>query len=349
MAVYCFGCLLSMLMTSIVVHIKHKRSGWSYKLTISFFASLPLMLIAAFRYYVGQDYSAYIRLFKQAVNGYRQPGMEIPFHELNRLVYRLGGDYTWIFAICAILFCIFVYLQIYEDSPYPWLSVFLVVTALYYFAFFNTMRQLVGCAILLYSIRFIQKRDPFRFGLCAAFACCFHYACVLFVPMYFIYGKIISRKAIVITTIGVFILATPLSRLILQIASWTSYAHYIGGAFDSTERGYTTLIMSIVQVLFATVYYDSEDENYVFYYNLQLIALWLTAFVGKVVLISRIRWIFGLPSIILLPMVLCKVKRKNDRIIITAIMVILYSIYFYYTIGINNSANVLPYQTIFNR
>ena len=95
MAVYCVGCLLSMFMTRFVLRVKHKNEGLAYKLTVCFFASLPLMLIASLRYYVGQDYSSYIRLFKQAVNGYRQPGLEITFHELNRLIYKLGGDYTW--------------------------------------------------------------------------------------------------------------------------------------------------------------------------------------------------------------------------------------------------------------
>ena len=240
-------------------------------------------------------------------------------------------------------------LGIIEESPYPWLSVFLLVTAGYYFSFFNTMRQLVGCAILMFSIRYIKKRDLKRFLVCVLFATCFHYACLFFIPVYFLYGKRIQRKTLIIITAAVFVLATPLSRLILQIVSWTPYAHYIGGFFDTSERGYTTLLINIVQILFASVYFDSEDNDFVFYFYLEIIALWLSAFVGKVVLISRIRWMFSLPSIILLPMVLSKVKRKNDRLFITAVLVILYAVYFYYTIGINNSANVLPYQTIFSR
>ena len=349
MAVYCFGCLLSMFMTGFVLRVKHKNEGWKYLLTISFFASLPLMVIASIRYYVGQDYSSYIRLFRQAINGYRQPGLEIPFHGLNQLIHALGGDYTWVFAICAIVFCMFVFAHIFEESPYPWLSVFLLVTAGYYFSFFNTMRQLVGCAILMYSIRYIKRRHPFRFGLCIAFACCFHYASLLFIVVYFLYGKTIRRRTLFAITIAVFLLATPLSRLILQIASWTPYAHYIGGFFDNSKRGYITLLINVVQVLFATVYYDDEDKDFCFYYNLQLIALWLTAFVGKVVLISRIRWMFSMPSIILLPLIVSKVEKKHDRMIIITIMVLLYAVYFYYTIGINNSSNVLPYQTVFSR
>lgn len=349
MVVYCVGCLLSMLMTWLALRVKHNTEGWRYKFAISFFASLPLMLIAAFRYNVGQDYVAYVRVFNQAIIGYRQIGIEVTFYELNRLIHALGGDYAWLFGICSFLFCMFVYSQIMEDSPYPTLSVFLLVTAGYYFSFFNTMRQLVGCAILLYSIRFIKKRDSIRFGICVAFASCFHLACLVFIPAYFLHGKFLNRKALVIITVSVFLLAMPLSRLIIQIVSLTSYSHYIGGIFDTSERGYTALIISVVQVIFATIYYDKDDKDYSFYYNLQIIALCLTAFVGKVVLISRIRYMFGLSTVIFLPIVLSKVRRKNDRRIISVVMVILFAIFFYYTIGINNSYNVLPYQTFFSR
>lgn len=349
MVVYCVGCLLSVLMTWLVLRVKHNNEGWRYKFAICFFASLPLMMIAALRYYVGQDYGAYVRVFIKATEGYRQPGIEFTFYEFNRLIHIVGGDFTWLFGICSFLFCMFVFSQIIEDSPYPILSVFLLVTAGYYFSFFNTMRQLVGCAILLYSIRFVKKRDLVKFGVCVAFASCLHFACLLFIPVYFLYGKTISRRVVIIVTATVFLLATPLSNLIIKIVSWSSYSHYLGGVFDTSERGYTSLVIAVVQIIFATVYYDEEDKDYTFYYNLQIIALWLLAFVGKVVLISRIRWMFSLSTVIFLPIVLSKVKRKNDRLIITVAMVILYAIYFYYTIGVNNNYNVLPYQTLFSR
>ena len=82
---------------------------------------------------------------------------------------------------------------------------------------------------------------------------------------------------------------------------------------------------------------------------MNIISLWLTAFVGKVVLIGRIRWMFGFSSIILIPMTLDNISYKKTRFLAGTAIVVFYAVYFYYTIGINNSANVLPYQTIFSR
>ena len=65
--------------------------------------------------------------------------------------------------------------------------------------------------------------------------------------------------------------------------------------------------------------------------------------------VGRIRWMFGFSSIILIPMTLDNISDKKTRFLAGTAIVVLYAVYFYYTIGINNSANVLPYQTIFSR
>ena len=208
---------------------------------------------------------------------------------------------------------------------------------------------MVGCAILLYSIRYIKERRVWPFIFCVLLASCFHYSCVIFIVSYYLYNKSISRNAIIISTIVIFALSSVFANLINSIAAWTPYAHYIGGYFDTGERGYVGLVITIVITVIATIYYDVEDKTYRFYYNLNVVSLWLSAFVGKVVLISRIRWMFGLPVIIFLPMVLEKVNNKTTRFFIAISIVILYFAYFYYTIGINNSATVLPYQTILSR
>ena len=104
--------------------------------------------------------------------------------------------------------------------------------------------------------------------------------------------------------------------------------------------------MNLAIFLLASAYY-TKDKKYVQYYNLQVIALWIAALTGKVVLISRIRWMFGLPGIILVPMILQNIK-KRDRLLIGTIIVVLYFVYASYTIGVKNGNNVLPYQTIFS-
>ena len=346
MIVYISGCLLSIFFTNMALRIKHKKEGWNYWLAMTFFSSLPLMLIAAIRYNVGQDYSAYVRLFRQASTGYRQLGLEIPYYELNRLIAHFGGDETWVFIICALLFSLFTYRHIFSESPYPKLSVYLLVTTNYYFLFLNGMRQMLGCAILLYSIKFIRERRFRPFLVLVLFASCFHYTCILFMIAYFIYNVDINRTAIVVATLVIFALSSLFADAINQIVALTPY---IGSAFDTVERGYVGLAINIVIVSLATMYYDPSDRNYRFYYNITVISLWLSAFIGKVVLIDRIKWMFGFSVITMIPLSISKIQDKRTRFIAISAVIVFYAIYFYYTVGINNSSKVLPYQTIFSR
>ena len=124
---------------------------------------------------------------------------------------------------------------------------------------------------------------------------------------------------------------------------------YIGSVFDRPEeRGFITLAINILLIVFGTIF-KRDDDDYNFYYILSFISLWFLFLEGKVVLISRIRWMFALPSIILLPKIINNVPNRRDRFIYTSLIVGLYIAFFYYTIGINNSNSVLPYQTIFSR
>ncbi len=73
------------------------------------------------------------------------------------------------------------------------------------------------------------------------------------------------------------------------------------------------------------------------------------AFIGKIPAAHRLLWIFGMPSIILIPNVISSQKGKKLNILITILIICAYIIYFLYTVGVKNSNSVLPYTTIFDR
>ena len=66
-------------------------------------------------------------------------------------------------------------------------------------------------------------------------------------------------------------------------------------------------------------------------------------------LLNRVRWATGISIIILIPMIIKQEKNAKTRILYTFLIVVLYSAYSLYTIGMKNSNNVLPYLTIFQR
>lgn len=318
-----------------------------YYLKLSFFAALPLILIAAIRYDVGQDYLyTYVPYFLRVKSGTVSHQLEPLYHLMNVIVIRLHGNYPWVFAICAIIFMTLVYYRVFTDSPYPLISIFLLVAMTYYFIFLNAMRQMVACSILMLSYPYARERKFLKFTSIVVIASLFHSSCVVFLFAYWLVNLKIRPKWILAVTVCVFLFGQFFGNIINNLVRYTAYSIYQGSRFDTEKQGWIVLLMNLAVFLLASVYY-TKDKKYVQYYNLQVIALWIAALTGKVVLISRIRWMFGLPGIILVPMILQNIK-KRDRLLIGTIIVVLYFVYASYTIGVKNGNNVLPYQTIFS-
>lgn len=312
-------------------------------------AALPLFLIAALRYDVGMDYLyTYVPYFQRVQVGRVREPLEPLYHLLNQAVARLGGSYVWVFALCAALFLGFLVAQIFRDSPNPVLSMFLVVGTSYYFIFLNGMRQMVGCAIAVYAIRFIHQRRLRPFLCCMALAVGFHTSCLAFLPMYWVARLRIRPRVVVMVTVVILALHKFIGSLLLQIMRQTDYAGYIGSQFDKGETGYIILAINVVVTLLAAWQYR-DTPKYRLYFNLQVLSMWIAAFSGEVALIGRLRWLFGLPSVILLPMALAGIRRKDSRRLVTLGLVACYIVYITITIGLRNGNNVLPYQTIFSR
>ena len=167
----------------------------------------------------------------------------------------------------------------------------------------------------------------------------------MFLVVYFLATIKINPKVVIIVTIVLFSSSKVVGKFLNNIVMQTDYAGYVGSVYDTGQQGYIVLAINVALVVFAAFYYKNNFQ-YQMYFNLQIIAMWIAAFSGELVLINRLRWPFGLPSIIL---VISNVPRKKMRTIFLIGIVILYFIYITYTIGIKNGNNVLPYQTIFSR
>lgn len=352
MLVYWTACIMSMLFTTFCVRVKHEKTNVRYYLLLSFFSALPLIFIASIRYDVGMDYCyTYLKYFRQVQSGRVYSQLEILYHLLNVLVVKLHGDFPWVFALSAIIFFTIVYYKFFQDSPNVYLSIFLLVGTTYLFIFFNAMRQLVGCSIVLLSLRYARERKLFKFLLIIAIAAGFHWSCAVFAVVYFISNLSLKPRTVLTATVCVFVGSELIARVLKVLIGYTKYAGYLGSRFDTGDRGLIVLLINFGVLLFATAF-SSEDPVYRQYYNLQIIASWIEILTGNVVLINRMRWMFGLPVCILIPMALANIstgkRGAKNRLFAGTVIVVLYFIYASYAIGVQNGNSVLPYRTVFS-
>ena len=351
MVVYWGACLSSILFTWVATHITHRRckNDFLYWFLITFFSAFPLIFISAIRYNVGADYTAYYKYYIEITEGGGRGRFESLYYLLNKVVAFLGGSAPWLFGLAAVLFLLPVYRTILRDSPYPCLSVFLLVGTTLFFYFLNGTRQMIGTAFLFLSIPFLEKNKFVPFTILILIASGFHTMCLVFLAVYFLICLRFTPKILVGITAVIFLSDELLSRIAAEIIGRMSYySDYLETSFNEKGRGYIVLCIDIVLVVFSTIYYQKGNDKFRVYYNLQVLALWASALTGKIVLVERFRLSFSMASIILLPMTIKGIKDKKTRRIIAIIVFAMYFLYATYTVGVQNSNLVLPYQTIFN-
>ena len=339
MYIYLVATLLSM----IAAYINSKRmSNNKTKLWKAvFWTSLPLMILAAFRYKVGTDYNTYYNSY-WTINKNVSIISEYVYVAIVKALYLISADPQFIFIIHAIVFFWFLYPQVFKDSPYPALSIFVLVGFRYYFAYLNIMRQLTGCAILVYSIRYIEEDDFKKFLLCLILATGFHYSCAIFIIVYFMRNQKISLVTSILVFITLILLREIIAVFVRDNWLFSYYANYIkiDASGDSSVRN---IFLQIFLYCFAYIFRD-KSQKYKIYLNCQFYTVVVMIFSGLIDLIERVRFVFGFPVIILLPLSIKNIKDKKLKYLAIISMLLFFSWYVWQGTAVNDMYNVLPYQ-----
>lgn len=147
---------------------------------------------------------AYYRYYIDIINGGSQGRFEILYYLLNVCIASFNLDAAWLFAAIAIIFLLPLYVRIINESPYPTLSVFLLVGMTYYFYFLNGTRQMLAASCLFLSIPFIVQRRFVPFIAIVCIATGFHYIAIIFAGLYFLARLNFGVKLLTGITILVF-------------------------------------------------------------------------------------------------------------------------------------------------
>lgn len=318
--------------------------------------ALPAILVTGLRYQVGSDYWMYRYAFLNPDNVNVRHNFEI----LNRLFFKavayFGGSYYVAVFIVSVIFFVLAYVEIFHDSSMPWLSTFMLFGMLFFFMYMNAERQMVAISILMFSLRFLEKKKYLSFIVCLAIATCIHRSSLLFIFVLFLFHVDINFKVIFGLTPVIFILSAFSGRIINAIAGLLRYEYYVQatGLTISFRFIVGILCQLIITVLACYVYGLSDsDENqakFRLFFNMQVLTLWTYAFSGFISgnEIARIRYMFSMPGIIFVPMVLKRIPERILKLLFGAAVVAYGILNIYFLIYINNEQQTLPYQTIFS-
>lgn len=329
----------------------HKGSQYNGEagifLFISFFA---LFLLSGFRFNVGTDYLPYIKWFEGINSGgktYFEPG----FTYLNKFIGFYTTKAQFVFIISSLITLLLIYAAIRKSSRYAALSVFLFCSMSFIFYSFNTTRQFIAIGISLFAWRYLVERDVLKYAASIALASMFHKTALLLIPVYFVINYRFKKTHYYIISAIAFA-SVRVQDLILKYVL-DLYPVYANNDFILKRSApseifiLSTIFLGLLAIFLLKTNMISRDDpeirisvNLIFFTGLAHTALlWVPS-------INRLSLYLDITYILIIPLLISKIKPKAWRLTAVAIIVLYTSLYTYVSIGLHNSNNALPYDSV---
>lgn len=328
-----------------------RRQGQNVLSLLSIF--LILFLPAAFRLEVGNDYESYVDTIHEIyVGGYVVT--EPLFNVVVKFLCECSGgeNYLLVFAFFSFI-TLWIFLKVmYEQTEEFPLTFYLFMTLGIYFRTYNTMRYYFVLALVMFSIRYVLRREYFNFILCILFSAFFHKSVLVVIPLYLLAvcpWKKWFAGCILLGSAGIFIFRD----LVLKLALFL-YPSYENTVFLETESGLSgnllTILRCILVLIFCLIFYKDtvkEERENLFYLKLNLLALCLYLCASFLPLVGRIGYYLITPQIFLIPSVIGKIKEEKKKKVWLILVLLAGAIYFllFLRSAHEPGVRVLPYKS----
>ena len=248
----------------------------------------------------------------------------------------------WVFVLSGLIFTLAVCRFLYKNCGNLLLGTTMFVCLGLYTFMVQGLRQSIAMSICLFAIEFCKKRDFkgfLTFVFLVLFAAQYHQTAIVFLPMYFLYGKKLNSVWTLVILIG-YAAILFLSKYIIDFAN------------ELFERDYNDVVESggliAVAIYFIIIFFglflskkeDRADNDFSFF-------IFMTA-IGAVVFLmryfsalaaERISFYFMFGQLIVLPNTGHKFESKS-KTILTTLIILLSVILFVYRLS---SSELVPY------
>lgn len=324
---------------------------------------MPLFVLSAFRYGIGTDYFArYVPDYSIVAQGGVPYHLEYGFIFFEKILSFFVGnnpDSYWIlFFFTSLIFIAFVGMSIKRSNNIP-LSLFLFLFGGFYFGSMNIIRQYIAISIVLYFSKYIFQKSYIKFYFGLLLALCFHNMAFIYIILPLLaHLKLDNKKTTIVFFVSI-LLMFALPNILEVILPLTPFYMYLGtdyliGDFQTS----LALLNIIILMMFMYVrrnqqrklrYSISKSVNIEdFYFNIQVIACLFYISGASIYIFDRIAIFFSLFQILSIPHYLNFLPENKKKKICILIMA-LYILVFIWLFVLNNTNEVVPYQSIFFR
>ena len=232
-------------------------------ITKTFFvlATATLIFVSGFRYYVGTDYSGYLKGFEQFASSFwtsfktlDEPGIKF----VAKLVKIFGGN-----AVAFIFACAFITVILFLSTIYKNTDKLLLATLLYVFmgcwhGSFNGVRQYLAAAIIFAGIKFMKERKFWKYALIVFIAFLFHASAIIMIFPYFIVYNRINFKNIGLLIIASIVVLFSFSEL-LDLAGFILRSDLVADEYVTNSVNILRVLVAIAPAIFFILVYSSRS------------------------------------------------------------------------------------------
>ena len=356
-----YGLFLYIALTAAVVFISmgvetagayaHSRSVFLDKRTLRnrILAATVFIFLSAVsvcRIAVGNDYWVYRDNFNLIAQD-RYVSYEPGFRYVVKFIqFFLDYDnYLPIFAFFSLVTVFLMVKAIYDQSDWFVYSVFLFMTAGYYFGSLNNVRYYLAMATAMFSMKYVLQKDFIKFFAVIAFAALFHKSVLIVIPLYLlatVNWNWVGHLIISIFCASLLFLPGLYRRIIIFF-----YPFYEGSMFDTGQTSIINIAKAAAIFVFALIYRKTiaEDSKLKFGFYLNLFALLLYVFCSFIPEISRIGFYLNVSNVFFIPSLLKKIENKKIRTIWTVLISLAFLMQFalFLRSAYNTDIRILPY------
>ena len=305
-----------------------------------------LSAVSVCRIAVGNDYWVYRDNFNLIAQD-RHVSYEIGFRYIVRfLQWFLDYDnYLPIFAFFSLVTVFLMVKSIYDQSEWFVFSLFIFMTAGYYFGSLNNVRYYLALSAAMYSIKYVLKKDYIKFFAIIAAAALCHKSVLIVIPLYLL--ATVNWNRIGHLIIGIFCATLLFMPGLYRRIIFVFYPFYEGSMFDTGQTSITNIAKAAAVFIFALIYREKVEEDpklkFGFYCNLW--ALLLYVFCSFMPEISRIGFYLNVTNIFFTPSLIRRIEDKKIRTVWTVLICGAFIAFFvlFLKSAYNTDIRILPY------
>ncbi len=302
--------------------------------------------VSVCRIAVGNDYWVYRDNFNLIAQG-RYVSYEPGFRYIVKILqYFLDYDnYLPIFAFFSLVTVFLMVKAIYDQSDWFVFSIFIFMTAGYYFGSLNNVRYYLALAAAMFSMKYVLEKDYIKFFAVIGAAALFHKSVLIVIPLYLLatINWNWMGHCIISSFCATLLFFPGLYRKII----FYFYPFYEGSMFDTGQTSIINIAKAAAIFIFALIYRKkiAEDRKLKFGFYCNLFALLLYVFCSFMPEISRIGFYLNVSNVFFIPALIKKIENDKERKIWTVLICLAFTILFamFLRSAYNTDIRILPY------